>query len=124
MNEQIGIANDPIFGEQLGVVLRPRWATVTVEISANIKYTVQLAEADGDTVDAWSLNGMAYGVGQVVALLFLGSSVESAVILGAKSGFSTTAGKLGKLTLTSLPTSAAGLNAGDLWNDSGTVKVA
>jgi hypothetical protein len=29
-----------------------------------------------------------------------------------------------KMRITDLPTSAAGLNAGDLWNDSGTVKVA
>ena len=28
-----------------------------------------------------------------------------------------------KITLTSLPTSATGLSAGDLWNDSGTVKI-
>lgn len=41
-----------------------------------------------------------------------------------QSSLSSTAGRFTTMNISQLPTSSVGLNPGDLWNDSGTVKVA
>lgn len=128
-NNIIAGSNNHLFGFKLNdggfddIVMLGTGSTSTgnyVEATANKQFIVGITR-DGNKQIQWEVNGICYTE----------FGVSTQYVWGAKTpigseNFSFQGDILmnAKVLMTNLPTSATGLNTGELWNDSGTLKIA
>jgi hypothetical protein len=106
---------------QIGAMVRPVFNSAATAVGRNIDVLVStqaasftLAEAAGIYVNTPSL-----GAGSAITTLY-GVFIANQTGAGTNYALKTNGGRVG---LGSLPTSASGLAAGDLWNNSGVVHI-